>query len=254
METRITSIQAVDGLGTTPARVNRSTGQMFVNRGMWNKLKPEHRFFVALHEAAHATLQTKDEEAADRWAFRQYASAGYPLSEGVLALTQILNGKRPEHKARMERVLHQAVAYDAANGNVTADGLMMIMPMGRFDGDEYSDFSKKWRSKLRKAGGIFLTATAVAAGVAATVLSGGAAAPLAIGLVGAAGTAAGMGASALNASDQKIVAKEQAEKQNTEMGKAQIAAIDQKKKTTNIVILVIFGIILLVVFIKLTRK
>lgn len=119
--TAITNITYQPNLGSTPARVNRLTGELQINLALWNQIKPEHRFFILLHELGHLALQTSDEKAVDNWAFHHYAENGYSLKEGVYALSKVLNGKSPEHYWRIYLQLERAKNYDFLHyGNVSA--------------------------------------------------------------------------------------------------------------------------------------
>lgn len=80
--------------GGTPACVNRRTGAMYIDRVWWNSLTLEHRFFILLHEYAHAQLNTRNEFLADDLAFKIYVSFGYSITECVHALTRVLNYTR----------------------------------------------------------------------------------------------------------------------------------------------------------------
>lgn len=107
-----TAIYVVPDLGTTPASVNRRTGELYINKKMWCQLKPEHRLFVLLHEMGHIALNTTDEMAVDKWAFDRYTEMGYSLQEAVKALTRVLHGRNPEHHWRVYEQLMRAANYD----------------------------------------------------------------------------------------------------------------------------------------------
>lgn len=114
--TKITRVPYIDG--GTPARVNRRTGEMFLNMQALTKLPPEHRLFIMLHEMAHVVLQTEDETEADAWAFKKYAEMGYSLKAAVHALTDNLKAQFPQHFMRMYLELKRAEQYDRdINGN-----------------------------------------------------------------------------------------------------------------------------------------
>jgi hypothetical protein len=117
--TGITKITKVPDLGSTPARVNRRTGEMFLSLKHMKAMPVEHRLFVMLHEQAHVELQTTDEVKADAAAFKKYADLGYSLKASVKALTQVLNGKNPAHYWRMYCQLKRAELYDIKNNGNT---------------------------------------------------------------------------------------------------------------------------------------
>ncbi|MCX6250726.1 MAG: hypothetical protein NTX61_08240 [Bacteroidetes bacterium] len=112
METGLTKIFIVDDLGSTPARVNRFSGELYLNGKTWNTLDPVHRLFVLLHEAGHVTLNTKNEIEADRFAFEAFAKLGYPLSESVKALSRVLHFDNPGHTDRLTAQIRRAFEYD----------------------------------------------------------------------------------------------------------------------------------------------
>ncbi|WP_113636097.1 hypothetical protein [Nubsella zeaxanthinifaciens] len=108
----ITRITYVPDLISTPARVNRRTGEMQLSLKHMRAMPKEHRLFVMLHEKAHVELQTTDEVKADAQAFKEYADLGYSLNASVKALTKVLSDKNPEHFWRMYAQLQRAKAYD----------------------------------------------------------------------------------------------------------------------------------------------
>lgn len=108
----IKSITYVRNIGSTPARVNRKTGELQINMDVWPKLKPEHKRFVLLHEEGHVVLDTSDELAVDAYAFKKYAAEGYSLTESVKAITRLLNSNNPEHNLRANLQLQRALEYD----------------------------------------------------------------------------------------------------------------------------------------------
>lgn len=117
----ITKINYVADLGKSPARVNRYTGECWINLKIWNQLPFEQRLFVLLHENAHVALCTTNELEADSLAFAQYAERGHKLTEAILSLTRILNFSNSEHYLRANVQLERAKLYDYhINGNEEA--------------------------------------------------------------------------------------------------------------------------------------
>jgi hypothetical protein len=154
MRTAISKIFIADDLGTTPARVNRRTGEMYISRKMWNVLDPDKRLFILLHEAGHATLNTRSELDADKFAFNAYAELGKPLSESVKALTRVLHFENPQHYDRVAQQIRRAFRYDYfVNGNKKIDlkkmeNVLSAAYNGSFEGD-LSDFNfKKTMAKI----------------------------------------------------------------------------------------------------------
>jgi len=121
MLTAIKSITVVPDLGSTPARVNRYTGAAYVNGRTWPDIPKESKLFILLHEAGHATKNTRDEIEADSFAFDAYARLGYPLSKSIQALTRVLNFSNPEHFDRVAAQLRRACMYDKLHNNQPID-------------------------------------------------------------------------------------------------------------------------------------
>ncbi len=61
-----------DSVDTDIARVNRATGVLYLNPGIWNRLSEDEREFVLLHENGHLELQTASEYQANRYAVGKY--------------------------------------------------------------------------------------------------------------------------------------------------------------------------------------
>lgn len=112
METAISKIYEVDDLGTTPARVNRETGELYINKRVWPTLSKNKRMFILLHEAGHASLKTRNEFEADEYAFNNYAAMGLPLSESIKALSRVLPFDKPQHEQRVMAQFNRAFQYD----------------------------------------------------------------------------------------------------------------------------------------------
>lgn len=54
------------------AKINRETGDLFLNPIAWRKLTPAHRDFVLLHEEGHFILQDPTEKGANAYAVNNY--------------------------------------------------------------------------------------------------------------------------------------------------------------------------------------
>jgi hypothetical protein len=111
----ITQIIEDDGtvLKGSIAGVDHKTGVMFLNRPMIDmKLTKDQVFFIMLHEMGHLVLGTRDEEAVDEWAHREYLKRGYSLKQSVYALTRILRFNRDEDLRRANAQYRRALAYD----------------------------------------------------------------------------------------------------------------------------------------------
>lgn len=110
-----TKVYYVEHLGDspTPARVNRITGELYINMSRWREIeKEEHRVFIVLHELAHVILNSSDEQEVDQLAFVMYTRLGYSLKESVRALSAVLSGNSPAHYWRVYLQLERAKMYD----------------------------------------------------------------------------------------------------------------------------------------------
>lgn len=122
--TEIIPVQRING--RTPARVNRRTGQLYIDLPMWKSISPLHRAFILFHEAGHATLGTTSEFEADNYASNAFLKMGLPVSESVKSLTEVLSFTKPEHYERAGAQVLRASAFDfKENGNEKVKSLLM---------------------------------------------------------------------------------------------------------------------------------
>jgi len=98
--------------GDSPARVNRKTRELYINKAKWPSIAPEHRVFILLHEMAHCYLDSSNEYAVDELAFQWYLELGYSLTEAVRPLSTILNTNNDSHILRTEMQLDRAKVID----------------------------------------------------------------------------------------------------------------------------------------------
>lgn len=98
----------------SPAKVNRQTKHLYINRSRWREIKPEHRVFILLHEYAHCALNSSDELAVDALAHQWYVEMGYPLTESIKALTRILHDSTYNNQ-RVWNQYQRAVKFDKVN-------------------------------------------------------------------------------------------------------------------------------------------
>ena len=54
-----------DSIGSTPAKVNRETGEVFLNKTVWPTLSKPYQAFILKHEEGHYVLKTTNELEAD---------------------------------------------------------------------------------------------------------------------------------------------------------------------------------------------
>ncbi len=114
---RVRFVDNIEG-SNTPARVNRMTGEIILNRSRWDKIPDEYKKFILLHEAGHYKLQTKNELLADKYAFQHFAGTEpMSLKNSVKSISQILPFTRQEHFDRFNSISKQALIFDAENNN-----------------------------------------------------------------------------------------------------------------------------------------
>ncbi len=109
-------ITFVDNLENTPARVNRETGEILLDRSTWFDLPEPYRKFILEHERGHYYLQTTNELLADQYAFEQLAgrSKGSLLSM-VSTLADVLPFHSETHQARLLNLYRLALEWDQKN-------------------------------------------------------------------------------------------------------------------------------------------
>ncbi len=113
MEYRLKAIIPADNLGSTPARVLRKKGIVYINRKIWNTLSPSAQKFILLHEEGHHVLDTSDEEKADLYALLRYAgSEKYSLKNVVKTITTTLDSTNPNHSKRIQNIINHVLLYD----------------------------------------------------------------------------------------------------------------------------------------------
>lgn len=101
---------------SSPARTRRNTPgttrYIYLNMSRCRHIKPEHLVFIILHEVGHNELDTSNETAVDAWAQAEYIKLGYPLTESVKALTQVLISNSPENLERCWNQYKRGLAID----------------------------------------------------------------------------------------------------------------------------------------------
>jgi hypothetical protein len=111
----VTSVLYLRGIGSTPARTNRRTGELHINMDVWPRLIKEHKIFVLKHEEGHIVLNTSNELEVDNYASDWYISNGYSLTQSVKALTEVLNENNDSHIQRATMQLKRAAKHDYFN-------------------------------------------------------------------------------------------------------------------------------------------
>lgn len=82
---------------------------LYLNNAKWLALPFEHKFFVLAHEEGHNVLHTKDELAADAYAYDKYEKQNFSNVEAVKALQLHLDNNNPVHKARIWQQYQRAL-------------------------------------------------------------------------------------------------------------------------------------------------
>lgn len=125
-----------DRIGITPAKCFRDTGIVWTNNKVWPELDEATKCFILGHEAGHIVRNTKDEFAADDYAFNWCMKNGIGLSKTVLALTRVLSypddspGQKLEQESRTKAMLVKSLKYDwEVNGNQKAKDELMKQAM-----------------------------------------------------------------------------------------------------------------------------
>jgi len=97
--------------GGTPARVNRKTGTIYLNKKVFDKLPPLYKKFVLAHEECHYIFQTKDEEMCDSYAMYKLLKEGHKPKEIIDVLIKTLSNNNL-HYARKINLLNNMRIYD----------------------------------------------------------------------------------------------------------------------------------------------
>ena len=130
-------IEIVPDLGSTPARVNRRTGTVYISKRVFEPLSERERNFVLAHEEGHYRLNTCDETKADEYAFKKYAGTEpFSLKNTLKILRDTLDTENnPGHRRRLIQLQKAVLKYDAkVYGNKKAQALLDRMETENFDG------------------------------------------------------------------------------------------------------------------------
>lgn len=100
-------------IGITPARVNRETGDVYINQDVWDTYPEEYKEFILAHEQGHYKAQETNELFADHYALMHVAGL-YPesLKFAVRTITDILPGTNPNQQTRILNILRLALLFD----------------------------------------------------------------------------------------------------------------------------------------------
>ncbi len=107
-----------DDLGSTPARVNRFTGEIQINQRYFDNMPQFYQDFVIEHEKGHFLTNTRSEFEADRYAFKKLAgSQPRSLKNSIKSISEVLSFKNPEHMDRLTEMIKMALEYDYKHNN-----------------------------------------------------------------------------------------------------------------------------------------
>lgn len=122
----ITDIEISDNLGVTPARTNRETGKVWINRQKLGLYPKEIWKYILAHEDGHITLQTTSEIQSDEYASQKFLAAhpDKPFMT-VDALQKVLPMNTKEQFERVELQRKRAAKFDCAK-NKTASSCAMV--------------------------------------------------------------------------------------------------------------------------------
>ena len=116
----ITYSDSID-LGKTPARVNRLTGEIFLNMDIWETLPEAYQNFILAHEEGHYYAQTTNELLADHYAFMKMAGKeSESLKNSVNTILDILPGTSDNQKTRILNIYRLALTWDLRNDEQAA--------------------------------------------------------------------------------------------------------------------------------------
>lgn len=96
----------------SPAFADHKAGIIYPNAPVFNGLPYEAQQVVLLHEEGHIVLNTRNELAADKYAFKQYIKKGLSLKAYFYALSRVLNANNPEHYKRIVAAWERVSQYD----------------------------------------------------------------------------------------------------------------------------------------------
>lgn len=100
-------------LGSTPARVNRYTGEIQLSERFFANMPESHQKYIIEHEKAHFQKDTRSEFVADNEAFRKLAGT-FPgsLKASIHSISDVLSMDNPEHHERLLNRIMLALQFD----------------------------------------------------------------------------------------------------------------------------------------------
>lgn len=122
-----------------PAAVDMDTGDIYINRDVWDKYTESEKQFIIQHELGHYNQQTDSEEDSDLYALRQnFGKVKKSLKSSFSALEKA--GVKSEK--RIGSLWKNALTIDANNGNETAR-----KELAKLNLEHFNQKSNKMRQK-----------------------------------------------------------------------------------------------------------
>lgn len=97
--------------GKSPAKINRRTGTLYINRNVYFKLPKTTRLFVLWHELGHYKLNTKNECLADQYAFNNFAGSQKESLKGINNAMALLKDSKRRDKTITNLLLFDYVKH-----------------------------------------------------------------------------------------------------------------------------------------------
>lgn len=108
------NIRYADNLGITPARVIYATGEILLNREIWDDLPGAYQDFIIAHEEGHYNIPTTNELMADHYALMKLAGTeSNSLKNAVKTICDLLPGNSPVHQMRILNIYRLALLHDS---------------------------------------------------------------------------------------------------------------------------------------------
>jgi hypothetical protein len=126
-----------------------------LNKPVYSQYDGFTQQFILNHERGHLALNTHSELEADAYAFKAVAGKQpYSLRKSIEALEKTLPFNTPEHVARYDMLVRQALEWDAAHGNEAAAAKLEEMDRYArwnyepYQGSEWEDYQKAQLANL----------------------------------------------------------------------------------------------------------
>ncbi len=119
----------VPDLGSTPARVHRPSGTIYLNGRIFSNYADYEQKLIILHEQGHYELQTRDEVEADAYALEKFTGSElYSLKKALYSFYNTLDMKNPNHIRRYNEILLKVLQIDYYKyGNYKIGSILKIM-------------------------------------------------------------------------------------------------------------------------------